>query len=189
MGGFAQYAINLYSWMEVFSAARRVLTERISKNGNMLSRNQSPFSPLIPLKAFLEIDCTESRPPLWITVAQFQSHFFTVQRYGHLFYYTTRCKAWRLQRRRPHSSKNNRDSITSLGVLAIASRAQISAIALVIPFSRSAFLHHDHNVCSIQHVFSDCVFACIAPYMCKKLCIDVFGRRRSYLCNGMFISK
>lgn len=36
----------------------------------------NPFSPLIPLKAFLEIDYAESLPPLWITVAQFQSHFF-----------------------------------------------------------------------------------------------------------------
>ena len=33
------------------------------------------FSPLIPLKAFLEIDYTESLPPLQITVAQFPSHF------------------------------------------------------------------------------------------------------------------
>lgn len=57
------------SAVEVLSLAQR------SKNGQILGGNQSPFSPLIPLKAFLEIDYTESLAPIWITVAQFQSHF------------------------------------------------------------------------------------------------------------------
>lgn len=136
MGCFAQYAINLYSWMEVFSPPRRVLTKWISKNGSILCRNQSPFSPLIPLKAFLEIDYTESFPPLWITVALFQSHFFTVQRYGHLFYYTARCKAWDLNiRDHPFLRKILcTDSRTSVWVLGIALFSQISVITLVIPF-------------------------------------------------------
>lgn len=56
-------------------SAVEVGAEPRSKNDQILGGNQSPFSPLIPLKAFLEIDYTESLAPIWITVAQFQSHF------------------------------------------------------------------------------------------------------------------
>lgn len=62
--------------------------------------------------------------------------FFTVQRYGHLFYYTARCKA-RSPNIRDHPFLRIilcRDSRTSVGVLGIALLPQISVIALVVPF-------------------------------------------------------
>lgn len=62
--------------------------------------------------------------------------FFTVQRYGHLFYYTARCKAWSLNIR-DHPFLRIilcTDSRTSVWVLGIALLSQISVITLVIPF-------------------------------------------------------
>lgn len=123
--------------MEVFSSPRRVLTEWISKNGSILCRNQSPFSPLIALKAFLEIDYTESLPPLWITVAQFQSHFLQSKDMG--IYSITLQGA-------KHGARTSettpfflritlcKDSGTSVWVLGIALLSQISVITLVVPF-------------------------------------------------------
>lgn len=62
--------------------------------------------------------------------------FFTVQRYGHLFYYTARCKAWNLNIR-DHTFLRIilcTDSRTSVWALGIALLSQISVITLVIPF-------------------------------------------------------
>ena len=86
---------------------RGALTQWISKNGSGGYTEINPvFSPLIPLKAFLEIDYTESLPLRWIPVApSFQSNFiyiyipfyFLQSRDSRLFHYTARCqvcKAW-----------------------------------------------------------------------------------------------
>lgn len=134
--------------MEVFSPPRRVLTEWISKNGSILCRNQSPFSPLIPLKAFLEIDYTESLPPLWITVAQFQSHFLQSKDMG---IYSITLQGAKPGARTSETTLSLRiilctDRRTSIWELGIALLCQISVITLVIPVSRSLSSHQDQNV-------------------------------------------
>lgn len=120
----------------------------------MLCKNQSLFSPLIPLKAFLEIDYTESLPLLWITVQLYSSNlfFFSIQRYGHLFYYATRCKSWSLNIRDHPFLRIILcwDSRTSVRVLGIALLSQISVIVLVILFSRSVFSHQHQNACFMK---------------------------------------
>lgn len=125
--------------MEVFSPPRRVLTEWISKNGSILCRNQSPFSPLIPLKAFLEIDYTESLPPLWITVAQFQSHFLQSEDMGIYSITLQGAKpgAWTSETTLSLRIILCTDRRTSIWVLGIAPLCRISVITLVIPVSRS----------------------------------------------------
>lgn len=152
MGCFAQYAINLYRWMEVFSPPRRVLTEWISKNGSILCRNQSPFSPLIPLKAFLEIDYTESLPPLWITVAQFQSHFLQSEDMGIYSITLQGAKpgAWTSETTLSLRIILCTDRRTSIWVLGIAPLCRISVITLVIPVSRSLSSHRDQKACYMK---------------------------------------
>ena len=138
--------------MEVFSPLRRVLTEWISKNGSILCRNQSPFSPLIPLKAFLEIDYTESLPPLWITVAQFQSHFLQSEDMGIYSITLQGAKpgAWTLETTLSLRIILCTDRRTSIWVLGIAPLCQISVITLVIPVLRSLSSHRGRNACYMK---------------------------------------
>lgn len=152
MGCFAQYAINLYRGIEVFSPPRRVFTGWISKNGSILCRNQCPFSPLIPLKAFLEIDYTESLPPLWITVAQFQSHFLQSKDMGSYSITLQGAKpgAWTSETTLSLRIILCTDSRTSAGVLGIALLSQISLITLVVSLSRSVSSHQDENEYFLQ---------------------------------------
>lgn len=132
-----------------FSPPRIVLTGWISKNGSTLCGNQSPFSPLIPLKAFLEIDYTESLPALWITVAQFQSHFLQSKDMGILFYYAARCKA---------CSRNFRDHPFVRIILCADSRTSVWALGFRLALadkryhpcrslSRSVFTADEIYVC------------------------------------------
>lgn len=127
--------------MKVFSPPRRVLTERISKNGSVLGRNQSLFSPLIPLKAFLEIDYTESLPPLWITVAQFQSHFLQCKDMSIYSITLQGAKpgAWNIGDHPFLTIILCSDNTTSVWVLGIALLSQISVITLVILFFKISF--------------------------------------------------
>lgn len=135
-----------------FSIHQGEFSEWISKNGSILCRNQSPFSPLIPLKAFLEIDYTESLPPLWITVAQFQSHFLQSKDMG--IYSIT------LQGAKPGAWTSETtlflriilctDSRTSIWVPGIALLSQISVITLVIPFQDQFSPHQDQNACFMK---------------------------------------
>lgn len=77
-----------------------------------------PLSPLIPLKAFLEIDYTQSLPPLWITAARFQfSFFFLRRRYGHLFHYTARVQSLQREHQSPAPPpENNALQIAEQGI-------------------------------------------------------------------------
>lgn len=139
--------------MEVFSPPRRVLTEWISKNGSILCRNQSPFLFIDSIKSLFG-DWLHWKPPSALDYScTVPISFFTVQRYGHLFYYTARCKAWSLNiRDHPFFLRIMlcTDSRTSVWVLGIALLFQISVITLVVPFWRSVFSHQDQNACFVK---------------------------------------
>ena len=95
-----------------------------------------PFLSIVSIKSLFG-DWLHWKPPSALDYScTVPISFFTVQRYGHLFYYSARCKAWSLNIR-DHPFLRIilcTDSRTSVGVLGIALLSQISVITLVVPF-------------------------------------------------------
>lgn len=99
-------------------------------------RKSIPFLSIDSIKSLFG-DWLHWKPPSALDYScKVPISFFTVHRYGHLFYYTARCKAWSLNIR-DHPFLRIilcTDSRTSVWVLGIALLSQISVITLVVPF-------------------------------------------------------